>query len=1738
MKTNTRSVQCSQPAATPSRRVRSCQPRLIAAAFAALLLWISLSVNAGAQTVSNDCVRVICPPQLVTNFTCDDVVTPTAYPLIISNKCPGVAVSVFCNPPVGTPLPLGANPVHCVVTANGVVVGVCDFTVLVLKDMTPPVIQCPSNRVVRVCPDPFGLCHAIVNYPPPVAADDTGVVALNCVPAPGSLFPCGVTTVTCAAVDRCNNQAVCTFTVTVEQGGQIPQIDCPPDMVLETCSNGVTVVYPAPAVVPTTTAVTCFPPSGSFMPVGIHAVTCVASNECGSATCTFTVTVRGGHPPVLNCPTTPIVLDLPCGSNCVPVHYPIPAAAGAVVICNPAPGTCLPAGVYGVVCMTSNECGVAACQFSVEIRPTSGNPPGILCPADITIEKCDTNCVVVSYPAPIVTGGVLVGCVPASGMCFPLGVTTVHCAAVNDCATNRCSFNVIVRQSPGPTINCPTNPIIATVPCGTNCVPVFYPVPTTSSGVAAVCNPPSGTCLPVGVYGVVCMLSNDCGVAACQFAIEVRPGQGHPPQIGCPQDITVNTCQTNCVVVTYPAPIATAGAVVQCFPPSGTCFPLGINTVTCRAVNDCGTNFCTFKVIVREGPPPVIHCPTNALVLTVPCNSNCVPVVYPTPAVSGGVIVACTPAPGTCLPVGIHGVVCVATNDCGTSTCQFTIEVRPGQGNPPQITCPADITVTTCSNAAVVNYPAPIVANGILAGCTPPSGSVFPFGVTTVTCTAVNPCGTNTCSFAVIVRNPAPAQIHCPTNAFIVNAPCGSNCVPVFYPLPPVVNGGLVACTPPPGTCLPVGVHVVTCVATNDCGPNPVGTTTSTCQFTIEVRPGQGNVPGIQCPSDIHVTLCSNVTAGGAIVNYSAPIVGGGVFLGCVPPSGSVFPVGLTTVTCTASNACGTNACTFRVGVTIKTPPVIHCPSNINVTAPCNTNCVPVTYPAPAVSSGTLVGCLPPSGSCFPVGTTWVICRASNECGWVACEFPVNVQQGAGNPPSILCPSNIVVSTCSNAAVVFYPVPGSTAGTPVHCTPPSGSAFPVGLTTVVCTTWNACGTNSCSFTVRVVQRPQVSIQCPTNVITVTVPCNTNCVPVFYPMPTAVNGTVVGCYPPSGTCLPVGTTWVICRASNECGWAACEFPVNVVGSTTGGNAPTILCPSNITVSTCANGEFITYPAPVVPGGTNGLTVWCNPPSGSFFPLGTNIVRCCVKDACQQITCCEFKVIVNRGGGCVKAPAGLVLWLPFDEPLPAIAHNIVAGTPNGMHANGVAPILGQYVLNSLNFDGINDFVRVPNYGAINPPNNAAYSMDAWVKQTNNAGKQVIIEKMRQAGIGAVLKKGYSLYLDNGVLKLDLARGGAPVTYNSATVVPAGGWHLVAVTVSYGPLGAVKFYVDGALVASIPTGVEVGTVSNSSSFHVGAGTAPVDRFFRGGIDEVEFFRRELTAAEVQSLWLAGRFGKCKVTAQIPSTITFPNGTNCLTVPVTICNNTPFPMPVVWTAQGGLSFTPPNGVVTVAPFTCVSVPVTVCRTNTAIKIPWSITIQPGTNCPVVTPGVALANNVIVVGHGNGGPVVIAGTNKVSILRLGLNGLPPGQPIRIRAIGPDMEPDLDYVSLNGLPPGQPVIRGGILGEDNSSVDLCVRFVRHQPVGLFTIIIEADLDGDGEWEPISSILALNSVPPPPSLRVAGGQFQWQDEGEGHGVLECADSLDGPWTPVPGGAPGATLDPSAPLKFYRVSIPTE
>lgn len=122
----------------------------------------------------------------------------------------------------------------------------------------------------------------------------------------------------------------------------------------------------------------------------------------------------------------------------------------------------------------------------------------------------------------------------------------------------------------------------------------------------------------------------------------------------------------------------------------------------------------------------------------------------------------------------------------------------------------------------------------------------------------------------------------------------------------------------------------------------------------------------------------------GAVANFTATAldgVDGSVPVTANPASGSVFPLGTTTVQLSATDAAHNVAtASFTVTVQDTTPPtIIGTPANITAEATSAAGAA-VTYATPTatdiVDVTDVVTCAPASGSTFPLGTTTVTCSA------------------------------------------------------------------------------------------------------------------------------------------------------------------------------------------------------------------------------------------------------------------------------------------------------------------------------------------------------------------------------------------------------------------------------------------------------------------------------------------------------------------------------------------------------------------------------------------------------------------------------------------------------------------------------------------------------------------------------------------------------------------------------------------
>jgi hypothetical protein len=221
-------------------------------------------------------------------------------------------------------------------------------------------------------------------------------------------------------------------------------------------------------------------------------------------------------------------------------------------------------------------------------------------------------------------------------------------------------------------------------------------------------------------------------------------------------------------------------------------------------------------------------------------------------------------------------------------------------------------------------------------------------------------------------------------------------------------------------------------------------------------------------------------SASGAAVSYTASATDafdGVVDVTCLPGSGSTFPLGATTVSCSAADRAGNVATgSFGVHVVDTTPPNMpDLPDVIGeATSPTGANVTwPVAYADDLVDGSVLVQCAPPSGSHFALDVTATVeCGATDAAGNTATDaFTVFVDDTT--PPAVTVPADLTTgATQWDGAAVSYGaasaqdvVDGDVA---VRCTPESGSVFGFGANTVTCTAFDAhgnAGTNAFTVTV-------------------------------------------------------------------------------------------------------------------------------------------------------------------------------------------------------------------------------------------------------------------------------------------------------------------------------------------------------------------------------------------------------------------------------------------------------------------------------------------------------------------------------------------------------------------------------------------------------------------------------------------------------------------------------------------------
>ncbi|MGE4619715.1 MAG: HYR domain-containing protein [Planctomycetota bacterium] len=1092
------------------------------------------------------------------------------------------ATTLDSNHPSGTAFPLGLTTVTYTASDESGNTDTMSFTVTVVDDESPEFIGLPVSFDVGTAE---GTCSATVLWSEPFA-QDCALDSMTSDHENGAVYPLGDTVVTYTAEDLNGNESTGSFTITVVDDVAPEYISFPPGVLVGnetgTCSSVVIwddVDAQDNCSIPT---IVLSHTSGDVFDLGVTIVQAIATDAAGvQATRTFTVTVMDMEDPtLLTAPTGPIVVDNPTGACELPATWDAPT--------------------FSDIC-------------TAELTITSSHQPGDL---------------------------------------FPVGDTTVSYIATDDAQNDlETSFVVTILDTTPPEI-LQMPPTLQVSTSEDSCEAIAsWEDPTTSdcSQVTATSDIPNGSSVPIGNHVVTYTFTDEHGNSASDnFLVTVIDGE-LPSIDGLPDDITVTNGADSCGVAVVWAEVTTSDCTFSGLEvnfSSGSEFLIGTTTVTYTATDSEGNqNAASFLVIVEDIEAPTLFdipadqevlAPEGACEATAswlePAAMDCVSYEMASDAVNGG-----------SFPIGENLVTYTATDPSGNiGIGTFTITVLD-QESPSitQLSPPIQVNSIpgTCHGVATWSEPSASDCSGILTLLpSMPSGSEFPVGATTVTYTATDGSGNiGTAGFTVTVIDVGdPVIFDLPGNASFDNIE--GNCAGIAtWETPQVDDCSEVILTSnySSGNVFPLGTHVVTYTAEDAAG------NTSDASFEVTIEDSEAPF-FVNLPAELNFFTSPNQCDG--IATWAPPIPAdlcGGATFTSSHESGTVFPIGTTDVTHTATDAAG-NSADYVTSIHMldgQVPEIQDMPSNMSLDAPLGSCTIVVSWTPPTVNDCTevdLTASVTP-GSEIGIGVHFIVYTATDAQGNISESFFTVTILDVESPLISDMPDDLVLTNDfgSCGAVVSWTEPSATDCSElvsVSSSMSNGSYFDAGTTEVVYTAVDSYGNEaSSSFSVNVVDKDAPVISGLPNVIEIpSYPgqCGAN---AFWSDPVITDNCAVDTVQssmPAGSFFPVGQSSVLYIALDVNGNAATHEVLVTVSDTESPQivnipAPIVLLPNPITCTAMATWlelEFI--------DNCSGGSITTSVESGTTFPAGVTAVEVTAIDEYGNTTVESFTVTVEE------------------------------------------------------------------------------------------------------------------------------------------------------------------------------------------------------------------------------------------------------------------------------------------------------------------------------------------------------------------------------------------------------------------------------------------------------------------------------------------------------------------------------
>ncbi len=639
--------------------------------------------------------------------------------------------------------------------------------------------------------------------------------------------------------------------------------------------------------------------------------------------------------------------------------------------------------------------------------------PKITSPADVLIEAVDSSENFADLGQPLVDDKVDISSItndaPAS---FPIGMTTVTWTATDTSGNSANSTQIVsVVDSTAPEIIPPTDVSSeAEGPDGSN-VLIGNATVSDAIGISTVSNNAPLT-FPIGTT-IVTWTATDLHGNENSVNQTVSVVDTTPPTITAPQNVIFEAVDPSANIV----PIGVADATdavgvqkVQSNAPSS--FPLGDTTVTWTATDNAGNSATVVQTVsVVDTTAPTFTPNETITVEAISENENLVELTNPIVDDAVGVSSLTNDSPSM-FSVGDTIVTWNATDAAGNSAI-ISQTVSVVDTTAPKLTAPSSQTVeATSALGNAVDYGVATYSDAVgVTSITNDAPETFPFGLTSITWTAIDAAGNSASEIQQIFVVDTTAPTITPPANMVIEAQSLNNNTVTLSQAQATDAVAVDSITNDAPSLFSLGETIVTWTATDSSGNSANATQIISLVDTTS--------PSILPVSDITLEATSSDENQVSLVPPSAEDGISQVTVTNDAPS--LFSLGETTVTWTATDTAGNSAKTNQKIIIIDTTaPELTLPDNVVVDATGletivsigDATSIDLADPAPSISND--------APQTFPLGQTLVTWTAIDSLGNTASATQTIDVQACGKPISYY---NMIEGTPDDDIIVGTTLP-------------------------------------------------------------------------------------------------------------------------------------------------------------------------------------------------------------------------------------------------------------------------------------------------------------------------------------------------------------------------------------------------------------------------------------------------------------------------------------------------------------------------------------------------------------------------------------------------------------------------------------------------------------------------------------------------------------------------------------------